>query len=102
MSVPRPAPDVSALWQQPSTPHPTAVDAVEVAWGPSLVLIRSSLGRTPVGVTPGAWAAFVAAVRAGEFDPTRTPDGDVPAGVVLDKRHSRVVLAFTPEEKGTS
>jgi protein-L-isoaspartate(D-aspartate) O-methyltransferase len=29
------------------------------------------------------------------------PDGDVPDGAVLDKRHSRVVLAFTPDEKGT-
>ncbi|WBB78589.1 methyltransferase, FxLD system [Micromonospora sp. WMMD882] len=27
--------------------------------------------------------------------PARTPDGDLPAGTVLDKRHSRVVLTFT-------
>jgi protein-L-isoaspartate(D-aspartate) O-methyltransferase len=33
--------------------------------------------------------------------PAHTPDGDVPAGAVLDKRHSRLVLAFTPDEKGT-
>ncbi|WP_261568990.1 methyltransferase, FxLD system [Frankia gtarii] len=33
--------------------------------------------------------------------PTRTPDGDLPDGAVLDKRHSRLVLAFTPDEKGT-
>jgi protein-L-isoaspartate(D-aspartate) O-methyltransferase len=26
--------------------------------------------------------------------PARTPDGDLPAGTVLDKRHSRVVLTF--------
>lgn len=28
--------------------------------------------------------------------PAGTPDGDLPAGTVLDKRHSRVVLTFTP------
>ncbi|NGM15033.1 methyltransferase, FxLD system [Verrucosispora sioxanthis] len=28
--------------------------------------------------------------------PARTPDGDLPAGTVLDKRHSRLVLTFTP------
>jgi protein-L-isoaspartate(D-aspartate) O-methyltransferase len=28
--------------------------------------------------------------------PSGTPDGDLPAGTVLDKRHSRVVLTFTP------
>ncbi|WP_322747938.1 MULTISPECIES: methyltransferase, FxLD system [unclassified Frankia] len=33
--------------------------------------------------------------------PAHSPDGDVPDGAVLDKRHSRLVLAFTPEEKGT-
>jgi protein-L-isoaspartate(D-aspartate) O-methyltransferase len=33
--------------------------------------------------------------------PARTPDGDLPDGTVLDKRHSRLVLAFTPtHEKG--
>ncbi|GLY90539.1 methyltransferase, FxLD system [Actinoallomurus iriomotensis] len=33
--------------------------------------------------------------------PARTPDGDLPDGTVLDKRHSRLVLAFTPtSEKG--
>ncbi len=33
--------------------------------------------------------------------PAYAPDGDLPDGAVLDKRHSRVVLAFTPDEKGT-
>ncbi|GAA5200793.1 hypothetical protein GCM10023322_79460 [Rugosimonospora acidiphila] len=28
--------------------------------------------------------------------PADTPDGDLPAGTVLDKRHSRLVLTFTP------
>ncbi|MFY1573270.1 methyltransferase, FxLD system [Verrucosispora sp. WMMD703] len=28
--------------------------------------------------------------------PAGTPDGDLPAGTVLDKRHSRLVLTFTP------
>ncbi|MEX5709397.1 DUF397 domain-containing protein [Parafrankia sp. FMc6] len=68
MDVPCSAQDADPLWQQPATPHPTAVDAVEVARGPNLVLIRSSLGRVQVGVTPGAWASFVAAVRAGEYE----------------------------------
>ncbi|WP_083390943.1 DUF397 domain-containing protein [Parafrankia soli] len=54
-------------------PHPTAVDAVEVTQGSCVVLIRSSLGRIPVGVTPGAWAAFVDAVKAGEYDHRRPP-----------------------------
>ena len=29
--------------------------------------------------------------------PAGTPDGDLPAGTVLDKRHRRLVLTFTPE-----
>lgn len=34
--------------------------------------------------------------------PARIPDGDLPDGAVLDKRHSRVVLTFTPTpEEGT-
>ncbi|GIH10067.1 hypothetical protein Rhe02_81340 [Rhizocola hellebori] len=28
--------------------------------------------------------------------PAKTPDGDLPAGTVLDKRHRRLVLTFTP------
>jgi protein-L-isoaspartate(D-aspartate) O-methyltransferase len=32
--------------------------------------------------------------------PAHAPDGDLPDGAVLDKRHSRLVLAFTPDEKG--
>ena len=33
--------------------------------------------------------------------PARTPDGGLPDGAVLDKRHSRVVLTFTTPKKGT-
>lgn len=33
--------------------------------------------------------------------PADTPDGDLPDGAVLDKRHSRLVLAFTSNKKGT-
>jgi len=33
--------------------------------------------------------------------PAHVPDGDLPDGAILDKRHSRVVLTFTPTEKGT-
>jgi protein-L-isoaspartate(D-aspartate) O-methyltransferase len=32
--------------------------------------------------------------------PPQTPDGDLPAGTVLDKRHSRLVLTFTPAQEG--
>ncbi|MEX5636673.1 methyltransferase, FxLD system [Parafrankia sp. FMc2] len=32
--------------------------------------------------------------------PAHTPDGDLPDGAVLDKRHSRLVLTFTTDEKG--
>jgi protein-L-isoaspartate(D-aspartate) O-methyltransferase len=32
--------------------------------------------------------------------PMHTPDGDLPDGALLDKRHSRLVLTFTPQEKG--
>ncbi|KLL11851.1 MULTISPECIES: DUF397 domain-containing protein [Protofrankia] len=67
MCVPRDVAQVTSSWRQPSVPDPRAVDAVEVARGPHLVLIRSSLGR-PIGVTPAAWARFVGAVKAGEYD----------------------------------
>ncbi len=33
--------------------------------------------------------------------PAHAPDGDLPDGAVLDKRHSRLVLTFSPDEKGT-
>ncbi|SQD98896.1 DUF397 domain-containing protein [Parafrankia sp. BMG5.11] len=56
-----------ASWQAPSTTSTTAVDAVWLSRGPFLVLLRSSLTR-PIGITPAAWADFVAAVKAGEFD----------------------------------
>jgi protein-L-isoaspartate(D-aspartate) O-methyltransferase len=32
--------------------------------------------------------------------PAHTRDEDLPDGIVLDKRHSRLVLSFTPDEKG--
>ncbi|MEO5875013.1 MAG: methyltransferase, FxLD system [Streptosporangiaceae bacterium] len=45
-----------------------------------------------------AWVEAGSPVPALHVLPTRTPDGDLPDGAVLDKRHSRIVLAFTPEE----
>ncbi|PSK96194.1 protein-L-isoaspartate(D-aspartate) O-methyltransferase [Murinocardiopsis flavida] len=33
--------------------------------------------------------------------PAQTPDGELPEGTVVDKRHTRLVLAFTSDEKGT-
>ncbi|MCK9932053.1 DUF397 domain-containing protein [Frankia sp. Mgl5] len=66
MPDPHPSTDL-VLWRVPSTSTPKAVDTVCVARSTHLVLIRSSLGR-PIGVTHAAWADFVAAVKAGEFD----------------------------------
>lgn len=68
MRHPPPIPDAALTWRQPSVPDRRAVDAVEVAQTPDRVLVRSSLGRTRAGFTPAAWAAFVAAVKAGEYD----------------------------------
>ncbi|MCD0447659.1 methyltransferase, FxLD system [Actinocorallia sp. API 0066] len=34
--------------------------------------------------------------------PAHAPDGDLPNGMVLDKRHSRLVLTFTPNKKGNA
>lgn len=66
MPLPTPAVHVEP-WRAPSTTDPEAVDAVWVARGPVLVMVRSSLTR-PIGITPTAWADFVAAVKAGEYD----------------------------------
>jgi protein-L-isoaspartate(D-aspartate) O-methyltransferase len=49
-----------------------------------------------------AWAEAGCPSPVMHVFPARTPDGDLPDGDVLDKRHSRLVLAFpTPEENGT-
>ncbi len=58
-----------ASWRAPSTTTPTAVDVVWVARGPHLVFFRSSLSR-PIPITPAAWADFLTAVKAGEYDDT--------------------------------
>ncbi|MEU5553375.1 methyltransferase, FxLD system [Micromonospora sp. NPDC047793] len=65
------------------------------------------VGACAHGPDAAVWAARMVAqmrawVDAGEPSavlsvlPAGTPDGDVPAGTVLDKRHSRMVLTFTP------
>lgn len=68
MHLPVPAAPVDS-WRAPSTTTPGAVDAVWVARGPFLVFVRSSLTR-PIGITPDAWAHFLAAVKRGEYDDT--------------------------------
>jgi protein-L-isoaspartate(D-aspartate) O-methyltransferase len=49
-----------------------------------------------------AWVATGGPEPSLHLLPLRTPDGDLPAGAVLDKRHNRLVLTFTPDEKGTA
>ncbi|WP_312874250.1 methyltransferase, FxLD system [Actinomadura litoris] len=41
-----------------------------------------------------AWLNAASPIPALEVLPARTPDGDLPDGTVLDKRHSRIVLSF--------
>ncbi|GAA0963101.1 hypothetical protein GCM10009550_58130 [Actinocorallia libanotica] len=48
-----------------------------------------------------AWAEADCPPSALHVLPAHTPDGDLPDGAVLDKRHSRLVLTFTIEEKET-
>jgi Domain of unknown function (DUF397) len=60
-----------ALWRKSSYSGDNGGDCVEVAGNlPGVVAVRDS--KNPAGpslaVVPQAWAAFTAAVRAGEFD----------------------------------
>ncbi|RAY15425.1 methyltransferase, FxLD system [Actinomadura craniellae] len=51
-----------------------------------------------------AWVDAGCPAPALEVVPARTPDGDLPDGAVLDKRHSRLILTFNAtsiEKKGT-
>jgi protein-L-isoaspartate(D-aspartate) O-methyltransferase len=51
-----------------------------------------------------AWLDAGSPTPALDVTPVRTPDGDLPDGTVLDKRHSRIVLTFptaTPQKEGT-
>jgi len=41
-----------------------------------------------------AWLDADSPSPALQVVPTRTPDGDLPDGTVLDKRHTRIVLTF--------
>lgn len=43
-----------------------------------------------------AWADAGTPAPVLQVLPQMTPDGDLPAGTVLDRRHSRLVLTFTP------
>ena len=43
-----------------------------------------------------AWVAAGTPPPVLHVAPAGTPDGDLPAGTVLDKRHSRLVITFTP------
>jgi hypothetical protein len=59
-----------ALWRKSSHSGDNGGNCVEVAGLPGSVAVRDS--KNPAGpalaVAPQAWAAFTAAVRAGEFD----------------------------------
>jgi Domain of unknown function (DUF397) len=54
-------------------------NCVEIAWrrgaGDIAILVRDSKfpGREPLTFTPGEWSAFLARVKAGEFDALATP-----------------------------
>ncbi|MBL7499870.1 DUF397 domain-containing protein [Frankia sp. CNm7] len=59
----------SAAWRRPSTADPKTVDSVEAAWQlPGVaVVLRGSLSQ-PTLISSGAWSAFLAAVKRGEYD----------------------------------
>ncbi|MFG1928538.1 methyltransferase, FxLD system [Cryptosporangium sp. NPDC048952] len=72
---------------------------------------RFDLGARAHGPSAGSAAGLMvermrAWLNAGQpspalhLAPAETPDGDLPTGTVLDKRHTRVVLTFTPEQEG--
>lgn len=54
-------------------------NCVEIAWrrgaGDIAIMVRDSKfpGREPLTFTPGEWSAFLARVKAGEFDALATP-----------------------------
>jgi hypothetical protein len=59
-------------WFKSSFSNGDASECVEVAFIPGMVGVRDTKqqGHGPVlTFTPAEWAAFVAGVRAGEFDP---------------------------------
>jgi hypothetical protein len=66
-----PDPDPPRRWQRPEDTGPTAVDAVEVGCVDGGVLVRTTLGPAIV-VSGGAWAAFLTAIKRGEYDHTAT------------------------------
>jgi len=59
------------VWRRPSSAvrDPRVIDTVEVAWDSRglSVEVRGTLSQ-PTVMTSGAWTAFVAAVKRGEFD----------------------------------
>ncbi|OHV31648.1 DUF397 domain-containing protein [Parafrankia colletiae] len=54
-------------WRRPSQVNPAVPDIIEVAADGPRVLIRSSLGLA-VRNSPGAFADFIRAAKAGEYD----------------------------------
>lgn len=62
----------SADWITSSLSGPNSGQCVEIAFAPGWIGVRDTKqhGQGPVlAFTPAEWAAFVAGVRAGEFDP---------------------------------
>ncbi len=61
------------------------------AHGPDAVAAAGLLARRM-----RAWVEADSPAPVLQVLPPETPDGDLPAGTVLDKRHSRLALTFTP------
>ncbi|OFB43222.1 MULTISPECIES: cbb3-type cytochrome oxidase assembly protein [unclassified Frankia] len=77
MSSARPARTAATrAWRRPSNAvrDPRVIDTVEVAWDSRglSVELRGTLSQ-PTVMSSGAWAAFVAAVKRGEFDDLPSP-----------------------------
>lgn len=75
-----------------------------LAWSGDLFDLGACAHGTEATVAAGRMVAHMRAwVEAGNpapvlhVAPAKTPDGDLPAGTVLDKRHSRLVITFAQQ-----
>ncbi len=91
----RPEPE----WHK-SSPCGSHHNCVEIAWrrsaGDITILVRDSKfpGREPLAFTPGEWAAFLARVKAGEFDALATPWSPAPAPWSAEERRIAEALGI--------
>ncbi|WP_370469210.1 methyltransferase, FxLD system [Micromonospora profundi] len=72
-----------------------AFDLGAYAHGPDTSAAAAAAGRLVEHMR--AWVSAGCPAPALHVLPAQTPDGDLPAGTAVDKRHSRIVLAFTSE-----